>query len=924
MMNRLLYILLIFLVSMRFGFSQVGNNMCEGALPFCTGTSYSFPAGVNAGAGQTGPYYDCLTTRPNPAWYYMRIALPGLIQISMHSEPAHDIDFCCWGPFDSQNACGQLTAAKVVDCSYSPAAQEVVDIANAVQGKYYILIITNYSNLPCNIIFSQTGGQGKTDCTILPPAAGNDGPLCVGETLHLAAANMNNAVYHWTGPDGWTSNVQNPSRSNVQLNMAGVYSLFVTVNGQPSADTNYTSVGIYSKPTATLTGGEAICNGDSTKLTITCQNHPPWTVVYSANGQNPVTVPITTSPYNFWVHPSVTTTYAITSVGNEICTGVASGTALVSVNPNPLANFTIDNDCSGYPTLFNDATNILGGTVTAWHWDFGVAGDTSNIQNPTYIYQNGGTYNVSLWVTSNSGCEGHITKPILIKPTPIVSAGDDKSIPYGTNTTLQGSASGGSGTYSYHWEPANLLVDATVANPTTVNLSSTTDFTLTVTDIGNSCVKSDVMTLTITGGPMGVQLTAEPMAICHGSSTVINTQVGGGSGNYSYIWTSEPPGFNSTLEDITVQPDVTTTYKLEATDGFSIINKSIVITIYPDPVSTPGASVTIANGTYTVLSGSGTSATLPITYSWTPENMVTNPLNGTTATVILSNTTNFTLTVTDGHGCTASNDLLVTIIGGPLQVKPEAVSPICKGESTTLHPMAAGGSGDYSYTWSTDGVTFSTSSDPVVTPSVTTTYKLVINDGFTQNFGTKEVVVNPLPVIHLIPAGSHIIGTDTMVACATDTITLNAANLNSEYLWSNGATTPEITSQTTGLAFDMLSYSVTVNNKLTSCSNSANVTIIFDYGECSFGIPDNIGNSSIDILPNPNHGFFHCRIKSDQKELNAEIYDLKGVLVKKQHLRLTSSIMESFPFDISGKPSGIYFLKLYNNDFLHVIRIVKL
>ena len=63
-MNRLLLFFLVYLVSFQMGYSQVGNNMCEGALPFCTGTSYSFPAGVNAGTGQTGPYYDCLNTPP--------------------------------------------------------------------------------------------------------------------------------------------------------------------------------------------------------------------------------------------------------------------------------------------------------------------------------------------------------------------------------------------------------------------------------------------------------------------------------------------------------------------------------------------------------------------------------------------------------------------------------------------------------------------------------------------------------------------------------------------------------------------------------------------------------------------------------------------------------------------------------------------
>ncbi|MBK7031588.1 MAG: hypothetical protein IPH45_21395 [Bacteroidales bacterium] len=136
---------------------------------------------------------------------------------------------------------------------------------------------------------------------------------------------MNNAVYHWIGPDGWSSFVQNPTRPNVTLAMAGAYQLFVTVNGVPSVDTNTTNVAIFNKPTATLSGGGAICQGDSTQLTVSCQNHPPWNVTVTANGQNPVSIPVSISPHSFWVHPNVNTTYIITNVANEICNGVATG-----------------------------------------------------------------------------------------------------------------------------------------------------------------------------------------------------------------------------------------------------------------------------------------------------------------------------------------------------------------------------------------------------------------------------------------------------------------------------------------------------------------------------------------------------------------------------------------------------------------------
>ena len=136
--------------------SQSSN--CIGAEPFCTGTTVNFPASTNS-TGNFPPnvFFDCLGTQPNPAFYYLQIDQPGNITITMQSNPLVDIDFICWGPFNDPNTmCDSLTAAYVEDCSYSIAAVETCDIINAVSGQFYILLITNYSNVTCNIDFSQT------------------------------------------------------------------------------------------------------------------------------------------------------------------------------------------------------------------------------------------------------------------------------------------------------------------------------------------------------------------------------------------------------------------------------------------------------------------------------------------------------------------------------------------------------------------------------------------------------------------------------------------------------------------------------------------------------------------------------------------------------------------------------------------------
>ena len=118
------------------GVLDTENDSCRNSLPFCTDLIYNFPAGVGSGDGENGPFYDCLGSTPNPAWYHMKIAIAGSLTIKMFSTPARDIDFILWGPFDdpSSPCVAALTANKVIDCSYSTAATEYCDIPNGKSG----------------------------------------------------------------------------------------------------------------------------------------------------------------------------------------------------------------------------------------------------------------------------------------------------------------------------------------------------------------------------------------------------------------------------------------------------------------------------------------------------------------------------------------------------------------------------------------------------------------------------------------------------------------------------------------------------------------------------------------------------------------------------------------------------------------------
>ncbi len=198
------------------------NNHCASSERYCSEDQYLFPAAIDGSSGENGPDYNCLAVVRNPSWYYMRISSPGSLDIHIYSEPSHDIDFCCWGPFDDPiSPCPYgLTADKVVSCSYTTSWSENCIIPTTAQaGEYYILVITNYSSVNCNIYINQEGGEGAADCSLLiealayPDEGGvvsGSGSYEIGETCTLTAqANFGFTFIKWTENDELVSTSAN-------------------------------------------------------------------------------------------------------------------------------------------------------------------------------------------------------------------------------------------------------------------------------------------------------------------------------------------------------------------------------------------------------------------------------------------------------------------------------------------------------------------------------------------------------------------------------------------------------------------------------------------------------------------------------------------------------------------------------------------
>ena len=167
---------------------------CLGARPLCLDDDiYTYPCGTDGTPAENGPDYGCLIGHPNPIWYYFQIAEAG--ELIMELSAPQDIDFIIWGPF-SEPTCNyfDLTEENIIDCSYSSTNIETpeigsnssVDSTSAIEGAFYMMLITNYSGLVQDFTITQTGGDAiMQTCSLCPYATQFDFTASNCHTIEL-------------------------------------------------------------------------------------------------------------------------------------------------------------------------------------------------------------------------------------------------------------------------------------------------------------------------------------------------------------------------------------------------------------------------------------------------------------------------------------------------------------------------------------------------------------------------------------------------------------------------------------------------------------------------------------------------------------------------------------------------------------------
>ncbi len=589
----------------------------------------------------------------------------------------------------------------------------------------------------------------------------------------------------------------------------------------------------------------------------------------------------------------------------------------VQVRSNP--DITLINDTT---ICASEAFYIDPGEYSSYLWQNGST-------DPTILTDTTGWY----WceIANEWGCTAIDSTYIIVNPNPDVNAGSDFSINEGESTTLQGEVTGGSGNYSYMWQPAALLLNPNILQPVTIVMNTTTTFTLTVTDLNTGCIGISDVLVTVIGGVLACNVSADPSTVCSGEQTQLHALAYGGTGTFTYSWTSNPPGFTSNIPNPVVVPGQTTTYILTVEDGENLVTDDIVVYVNPLPVPNAGADQSITYSTTTVLQGSASQGIGPYAYHWEPADKLVSANMQNPTTVNLYEATVYSLEVTDlTTGCVSGQPdlVMVSLEGNALTVNPSAMpDAVCAGETVQLISLASGGTNNYTYSWTSNPPGFTSNQEqPTATPLINTVYTVVVNDGVNSKTGTVAVTVNQLPLISLLPANDpkiQIISPTEIGVCVFDSVTIDAGNPGSSYLWSNGSIDQTITIQTSGISFDLQEYDVEVTNQLTGCSNTSTITAYFTFTNCSYGIEENKSENSLQVYPNPStDGIFNYLILGLKGEVMIEVYTAHGDLIFSEALFLNAGATYKSTLNLGNIGKGVFYLRLTNAETVILKKLI--
>ena len=535
-------------------------------------------------------------------------------------------------------------------------------------------------------------------------------------------------TYSWT-PAAQLVNASIEDPTTVNLLTTTVFTLTATSTASSCANSDQVTItvsggALTSNPTATP---GTICAGENVQLdAIASGGSGTYTYTWTS-----IPAGFTSSVANPTANPAVNTTYLV-----EVSDGSATVNSQVTVTVNalPIAPAVTS------PVTYcqNETAAPLTATGTGLLWYTTATGGTGSTTAPTPSTATSG--NTSYWVSQTNGsCEGPRAEIVVtVNALPIVNAGIDATIPGGTSTSLNATVTG-TGPFTYSWTPAAQLVNASIEDPTTVNLATTTTFTLIATSTASSCSNTDQVTITVSGGGLTSIPTATPGTICAGENVQLDAVAGGGSGTYTYTWTSLPAGFTSTAANPTANPAVNTTYLVAVNDGFSTVNSQVTVTVNSLPIA-PAVTTPVTycqNETAASLTAAGTGLLW-----YTTATGGTGSVIAPTPSTATPGSTSYWVSQTNGSSCEGPRALIVVTVNALPIVNAGIDATIPGGTSISLNSTVTG-TGPFTYSWTPAAQLVNSSiEDPTtVNLATTTVFTLTATSTASSCFNTDAVTI---------------------------------------------------------------------------------------------------------------------------------------------------------------------------------------
>jgi gliding motility-associated-like protein len=295
-------------------------------------------------------------------------------------------------------------------------------------------------------------------------------------------------------------------------------------------------------------------------------------------------------------------------------------------------------------------------TVTGSTSPYTYSWNTTPLQTgATAINLNPGNYQCT--ITDANGCTSFYPVTVGLQNTLTMNASKtDASCSAGGTITV--TASGGSG-YEYSmnggtgWQASNVFNNVP---------AGTYNVVVRMTAL-NGCTASQQVTIGFTNN---LTMSAGTQAnICFGASFTPSFN----SNATSFSWSPSAGVSNTGIINPVLTPQSSTNYTVTATLGSCILQRTVAITVFPGATVNAGPDATIIAGDVYQMQAGGTAGS----YLWSPSVSLSlaTVLNPTASP---ASTTTYTLQVTTGQGCTATDDVTITVV--PYCVKPmEAFSP---------------------------------------------------------------------------------------------------------------------------------------------------------------------------------------------------------------------------------------------------------